>query len=436
MGSLKQLALLAIFATSVYALPRHEKAIGIFNVVRFPNNVCDTGGNGNMNGTCYTAEECTARDGVASGSCADGYGVCCVITLSCGDTTTENCTYLNQDASNTPATDDGDENLSCTYTICPATTSIRRIRLELSSFQIADPFQPAEDGSAANQDDASSSIGHCVTDRLNVIGVGAAIPTICGFNTGQHMVVDTDGTECVKAIFSFAPGGGTSRNYRIHVLQFDQFNDMGGPAGCLQYFTGQMGMVNTFNWNGIGASTHLANQNYQVCIRQRIDACRICWAPVNAVGMEGTIAVKGAFGVSNAVTAAGAMPEAGQDNNCAVVAGANSGDFVTIRSGNSGGAAPAGAGLNNPMIANGELGSDLFCGRFLNAAAAAMTDETICSRVTPFRLGVFFDGTESTGAAGDAGAADAADTQEASGTAAGSPIGTQGFSLGFEQIAC
>jgi len=429
MGSLKQLALLAIFATSVYALPRHEKAIGIFNVVRFPNNVCDTGGNGNMNGTCYTAEECTARDGVATGSCADGYGVCCVITLSCGATTTENCTYLNQDASNTPATDDGDENLSCTYTICPATTSIRRIRLELSAFQIADPFQPAEDGSATNAGDASSSIGHCVTDRLNVIGVGAAIPTICGFNTGQHMVADTDGTECVKAIFSFAPGGGTSRNYRIHVLQYDQFNDMGGPAGCLQYFTGQMGMVNTFNWNGIGASTHLANQNYQVCVRQRIDACRICWAPV---GVPGTIAIAGSFGVSNAVTGAADMPEAGQGNECAAVADTTSGDFVTIRSGNNG----DGAALNDATIGNAELGNDLFCGRFLNAIADTMTDVTICSRVTPFRLGVFFDGLETTDAAGTAAAADMVQKQEASGTAAGSPLGTQGFSLGFEQIAC
>ena len=31
-----------------------------------------------MNGTCYTAEECASRDGVASGSCAEGYGVCCI----------------------------------------------------------------------------------------------------------------------------------------------------------------------------------------------------------------------------------------------------------------------------------------------------------------------------------------------------------------------
>ena len=31
-----------------------------------------------MNGTCYTAEECSNRDGVESGTCADGFGVCCV----------------------------------------------------------------------------------------------------------------------------------------------------------------------------------------------------------------------------------------------------------------------------------------------------------------------------------------------------------------------
>merc|ERR1711988_2032201 len=103
------------------------------------------------------------------------------------------------------------------------------------------------------------------------------------------------------------------------------------------YFTGQMGMVNTFNWNGIGASTHLANQNYQVCVRQRIDACRICWAPV---GVPGTIAIAGSFGVSNAVAAAADMP-AGGDNACAAVADTTSGDFVIIRGGNSGGAAPA-----------------------------------------------------------------------------------------------
>ena len=31
-----------------------------------------------MNGTCYTAEECSDKKGKASGSCANGFGVCCV----------------------------------------------------------------------------------------------------------------------------------------------------------------------------------------------------------------------------------------------------------------------------------------------------------------------------------------------------------------------
>jgi hypothetical protein len=69
MGPLKQLALLAIFATAVYAeesIDKTKKAIGIFNIVKFNNDVCDTGNN--MHGTCYTAEECTNRNGVASGS--------------------------------------------------------------------------------------------------------------------------------------------------------------------------------------------------------------------------------------------------------------------------------------------------------------------------------------------------------------------------------
>ena len=48
--------------------------VNFFSVVRFPNSVCsgDT-----INGTCYSSEECSARGGTNSGSCAGGYGVCC-----------------------------------------------------------------------------------------------------------------------------------------------------------------------------------------------------------------------------------------------------------------------------------------------------------------------------------------------------------------------
>ena len=39
--------------------------------------------------------ECIDRKGSASGSCAAGFGVCCVfLTSSCGSTVSENCTYI------------------------------------------------------------------------------------------------------------------------------------------------------------------------------------------------------------------------------------------------------------------------------------------------------------------------------------------------------
>jgi len=438
MGPLKQLALLAIFATAVYAEePRDkaQKAIGIFNIVKFNNDVCDTGNN--MNGTCYTAEECTNRNGVASGSCADGYGVCCVITLTCGATTSENCTYMSQDMSATPARD-SDDSRSCSYTICPVTSDVRRIRLELTTFDIEGPFTPALDGAAGATagtvatTDANTAIGQCRGDQfVAATGLGSS-PIICGFNAGQHMILDTDGTMCVKAMFTFSTSGNVQRSYRIHNVQFGGNNDMGGPAGCLQYYTGEMGTVNSFNWNGVAASVHLANQDYDVCIRQRADACRICWAPITTGTFGGAIA-QGSFGVSNGISAA-AMPKSGTGVNCDAAANAKSNDFVTILGGN-----PAATNIIDANLAAGEGGNDVFCGRYFSTVAAGgTTDVTVCSRVTPFRLGVHFDGFEAVGAAGAAGALGQANSNEASAGAAvnDAPLGVFGFSLGFRQMAC
>ena len=71
------------------------------------------------------------------------------------------------------------------------------------------------------------------------------------------MILDTDGTMCVKAMFTFSTSGNAQRSYRIHNVQFGGNNDMGGPTGCLQYYTGEMGTVNSFNWNGVAAGMYL-----------------------------------------------------------------------------------------------------------------------------------------------------------------------------------
>ena len=49
--------------------------MSFFNIVTFPNDPCDAG---TLNGTCYTKEECSSKGGTNDGSCASGYGVCCL----------------------------------------------------------------------------------------------------------------------------------------------------------------------------------------------------------------------------------------------------------------------------------------------------------------------------------------------------------------------
>lgn len=425
MGPLKHLAILAILATTlVFAIPeeeeRRQKAIGIFNIVKFDNDVCISD-NMNMNGTCYTAEECTDRNGVASGSCAEGYGVCCIITLTCGSTTSENCTYLQQMASMNPATDPSPAGAtSCTYTICPRDSTINRIRFNMQVFQIDGPVGiPATETTGEPTAAAATTIpavGTCNSDTFVVSGTQGPYPVICGMNTGQHMIVDTDGTECVNAVFAF--GGNTnSRAYTIHVMQFARSNEMGGPPGCLQFFTGQTGTVSSFNWQGVAdrvTSVHLANQFYDVCVRRLATSCVICWHQVNPGSAAGGI---GSFGLSTSTAASAAATDAGVGASCAS-------DFIQI---------PFSFGMADLQITSvPALGNHDFCGRYLNAVDGSITDATVCSIAVPFHLTVVFDGGEQ--GAGDGFAT--ADTNEvASGDAAETtgPFGTMGFSLGFEQ---
>merc|ERR1719270_520160 len=284
-----------------------------------------------MNGTCYTADECTSRDGVASGSCAEGYGVCCIITVSCGGSTSENCTYLSQAASTTPSTDSDDLNQQCSYSICPRTSTVNRIRLDLMMFMIAPPYVPtALDGTPGGTQDASRALGQCTGDTFQA----GNSPVICGANDGQHMIVDSDGSSCVTALFTF--GGGTvNRRYTIHVIQYESTNETGGPPGCLQFFTGATGMVQTFNWQTATTSVHLADQNYDVCVRKMIGACAICWSPETT----GNVATPttGTFGVSNGMNSGAMTPmSAAGPADCRIPDqsnGQDSVDFIIIPSG-------------------------------------------------------------------------------------------------------
>merc|ERR1711936_1346968 len=93
---------------------REAKVLPIFQVVKFPNDICK---GSSKNGTCYTSEECSTKGGTSDGSCASGFGVCCTFTLACGGSSSENQTYIVQ-ASATAVTS------PCSYTICPVSSGI------------------------------------------------------------------------------------------------------------------------------------------------------------------------------------------------------------------------------------------------------------------------------------------------------------------------
>lgn len=396
--------ILAILLTFSSALPQESKSISIFNVVKFPNDVCD--GSGARNGTCYTAEECSNIGGTHAGSCAEGYGVCCVVSLSCGGSTAQNCTYLTLTSTTSPT------NRVCKYNLCPANTNICRIRLDFTTFTIAGPFAGNVGANTVKDDGA---VGQCRTDTFSATGTQGGSPVICGVNTGQHMYVDTDGTKCAHASFVFASTSSITRAYDIKVLQFDCTDaDNGGPVGCLQYHNSGngAGLIASFNYP-IGAAavakgtdgtamTHLANQRYSICFRRNANMCALCFRTNIATAGSGTQS----FGLSVSNPA----QKSEVDATC-------TSDYLEI---------PQAVATEVLARARASLGHQKICGSQFIAAAdsAGATTTTVCTGSVPFRIGVVTDATEAWVTGGAATTND--DTNH----------GIIGFALNYWQTAC
>ena len=161
---------------------RGGKVLSVFNVVKFPNDACAA--NNGFNGTCFTAEECTTKGGTASGTCASSFGVCCLFQISCGDTVSANNSYAIISSYSTSADAD-----PCTYTFCKANTDVCKLRIDFDTMELAQPEGVTLPAAAASITDGAN-FGHCETDSLTISNPGGANPpTICGYNTGQHMWV-------------------------------------------------------------------------------------------------------------------------------------------------------------------------------------------------------------------------------------------------------
>eukprot|EP00094_Tigriopus_californicus_P014059 TCALIF_13615-PA protein Name:"Protein of unknown function" AED:0.10 eAED:0.10 QI:0/0.63/0.66/0.91/0.54/0.66/12/94/345 len=301
------------------------------------------------------------KRGSSSGTCASGYGVCCVFNLNCGSTFSENCTYLTQEA-----------------------TSM--------SFSIGGPVVGTTETVAAN----AGAIGDCTTDQFSVTapgGVGS--PVICGFNSGQHIIVDAS-DQCHKAAFTLS-GSAATRSWDIKVTQYT----------CSQ----QEG------------ATHLSNQCYNICIRRESGRCAICYVPNFADSIAGAIiSSQVAFGLS---VSPAAIAESATGADCTT-------DYLLIPGAQDviGPAMP----LAQEVAMSGLQGR--ICGRVLSSMTGKGLGDaylvgtpamqiSVCSQATPFVITFKTDDNEvETGA----------DALTAEVKVA--PGGIIGFSLDYQQLAC
>jgi len=66
--------------------------------------------------------------------------------------------------------------------------------------------------------------------------------------------------------FNLGQSASSSRTWRIKITQL--ICGLAPPSCCFQYYTGTTGQIFSFNWQNTARPLHLANQNYQICIRQ------------------------------------------------------------------------------------------------------------------------------------------------------------------------
>merc|ERR1712127_1059316 len=362
--------MIVIFAAILtVATAKEAKAFSLFNVVTFQNDACTstsiTTGSGARIGQCFTAEECTAKGGTASGGCAMGFGTCCLFTQSeCGGQVDNNCTHIQNVGFPTALTGTAATALpNCNYQINKAQEDVCSLRLDFLTFN-------TQAGNIALATAAiMDSVGGC-RDTFAVITNtnGGATPVICGSNDGQHMYIDIGPGATATATIGFTfMALAATRSWEIKVTQLECGNAMRPPDGCLQWHTGSAGQLTTFNF--AGNTLHLANQNYNICIRQEMGMSCTVYTVCAAIAGQGLT-----YSLSN-LDAAGvpATAKGASDFQCTE-------DFIEI--------------AGSSEVCGASVLTNKYCGDVLTTetATAATLNNPICDCTLPFRVGIHTDG--------------------------------------------
>ncbi|XP_047500219.1 uncharacterized protein LOC125046483 [Penaeus chinensis] len=217
----------------------------LFTLVRFKNSGCTVGSN---SGTCYTASECRRIGGTNIGSCARGFGVCCYKEITCGGSSSTNCTYLV--SPNYPNT--YNEAQTCTMTFTRNANTCQ-LRLDFEEFMSTQP----------------DNFGVCQEDQFTVPGE-RKFAYLCGNKPSEpwHFYLDVNGKPNPTVFNFLTTATSFNRKFKIKVSMIECREKV--PCGCGQYFTGMTGTIQSFNY---GSGPYLAELDYGICTRKEKNKC-------------------------------------------------------------------------------------------------------------------------------------------------------------------
>merc|ERR1711892_120486 len=329
-----------------------QSKVNLFTIVKFPNQECVATGTGDT-GTCNTQIECESKGGISEGSCAQGFGICCVIyNDECGTVSiTANRTYIRNPDHPSGYSKDG----TCMYSLVKSQQNICQMRLDFVKSSTTSP----------------TTQGKCEPDYIKGYraATGRNSPKICGENAGQHIYLDAGAFSSSNANLEITLGGSSNinRHWKALITQIECDSPTLPPPGCLQYHTGQTGQVRSFNFDAANYD-HLNAQIYSVCIRREKGFCSIGW--LQSVDPD-------SFKLSRPAT------------NYASTVGTCSKDYVNIFGGTNPGGAPCKDKNGNTVPS-----VDRFCGGTLNCNHESKSPSEVVSSRVPFQLGVNFRGAD------------------------------------------
>ncbi|XP_044758275.1 uncharacterized protein LOC123316323 [Coccinella septempunctata] len=211
---------------------------------------------GRRRGICMNTYECRIQGGSSHGKCAMGFGVCCVFTVTCNQEVINNLTYFVN-----PDFPDLTRSMSsCNLTVKKIDEEIAQLRLDFIHFNLGQP---------------NRKTGVCEDDVFMMTGNENRRLKLCGFNSGQHAYFDVEDITNTIEITMILNRKAVSRLWELTITQIP-FSQR-APMGCLQYHQGPSGIIQTMNFADNGR--HLADQDYNICIRQEEGMCSIAYEP-------------------------------------------------------------------------------------------------------------------------------------------------------------